>query len=867
MACIRAALLLAGLALFAAEAHGAAPPLRRADPLADRLPAVPIARLFKVRLRHPSHPDIASIAFSPDSRTLATGGAAGVYLWDANTGGQLRDLSAKDLDFACGVSFSPDGRQVAAGYYADDTGNLFVWDAATGKLLRSYAGHKGLPLATAFVDHGRILLSVGEDGKVCWWDVASGKRLRELDLAAEWRDPKSPTRFRKLIVAALAPDGSLVATRVVGTTADGKRTAQAVTAMWHLGRRKQAFRFERLGGRPAAIARRGGHLACITSSRGVEIYSAATGKFWKRLELPDVETVADVAFSDDGTLAAVAYPDFGVRLWDLRLDNLVRRFCPPIAPPEIGPPRLVLTALSPDARRLALTKGPQIYLWDTRTGKEIPGPPELSYPVDHLRFSADGKLLLSCSQATSPPYAGEAVRWNTKNWKQLSRRKLESNVSAAPVPISPDHRLMVRRDKAGDLLVCERAGGKVLRKLQLSYKEDGVPGGFFSPSNSFLVMPLDHGQTCWLLDVATGKEVLTLPKHIDENCLAFSPGDKAVAWYEKEDLVLVAEAATGKVKRRFRATPRPPGPHPEWAAALRFSPDNRFLAAWDHYGKAVVIWDLQTGNERHRLPGKRPHSHATYRVRLAYSPDGRTLGVLNTAGGCHVELWELATGELRQRVRGHRVPLKALAFSPDSRLLATGGEDVIVLIWDLTGHAFNGRPGVARFTPKQLNDLWDRLAEADPGRAHAAVWSLVAAPKDAVGLLRRLRPYPWVPKERIDRLLNIFDSYDRADREEATEGLEKMGEAAVPALRAALAKNPPPELRRRLARLLAQVRPRVPTAEQLRAVRAAEVLEQIATPDARALLKSLAEGARGAWITEEASAALRRLSARAKGAR
>jgi hypothetical protein len=79
----------------------------------------------------------------------------------------------------------------------------------------------------------------------------------------------------------------------------------------------------------------------------------------------------------------------------------------------------------------------------------------------------------------------------------------------------------------------------------------------------------------------------------------------------------------------------------------------------------------------------------------------------------------------------------------------------------------------------------------------------------------------------------------------------------------ALANNPSAEARRRLEPLLAKVERQELSSTALRQVRATEVLEHIATPEARDLLKNLAAGATEARLTQEAKAALERLERRA----
>jgi hypothetical protein len=95
-------------------------------------------------------------------------------------------------------------------------------------------------------------------------------------------------------------------------------------------------------------------------------------------------------------------------------------------------------------------------------------------------------------------------------------------------------------------------------------------------------------------------------------------------------------------------------------------------------------------------------------------------------------------------------------------------------------------------------------------------------------------------------------------RRQAEATLEKLGDLTEPALRKALADEPPLEVRQRLERLLAKHF--VPTVEQLRELRAVELLELIGTSEAREELQALARGVPDARLTSAAKSALSRLS-------
>jgi hypothetical protein len=89
-----------------------------------------------------------------------------------------------------------------------------------------------------------------------------------------------------------------------------------------------------------------------------------------------------------------------------------------------------------------------------------------------------------------------------------------------------------------------------------------------------------------------------------------------------------------------------------------------------------------------------------------------------------------------------------------------------------------------------------------------------------------------------------------------------LGDRATPALRRLLAGRLSPEARRRAEQLLARPDHLITDPEMLRGVRAVEVLERLATPDARQVLVELAGGDTDSRLTREAKSSLERLNRR-----
>lgn len=124
-----------------------------------------------------SSPD-PSVAFSPDSKTIAQGGYENsVGIWDLSSGRKLQTFLGHKGGVDS-VAFSPDGKMLASGSL-DNTVKL--WDIVSRKLVKSLEGHVNGLRVVRFLNDGRTLASCSSDGTVKLWDIASGKDVKTLD--------------------------------------------------------------------------------------------------------------------------------------------------------------------------------------------------------------------------------------------------------------------------------------------------------------------------------------------------------------------------------------------------------------------------------------------------------------------------------------------------------------------------------------------------------------------------------------------------------------------------------------------------------------------------------------------------------------
>jgi len=467
--------------------------------------------------------------------------------------------------------------------------------------------------------------------------------------------------------------------------------------------------------------------------------------------------------------------------------------------------------------------------------------------VASVAFSPDGKLLATAG-------GDNLVRLlDLATGKEMHRLEGHSGFIRTVV-FSPDGKLLVSAGNGPAALLWDTATGKEVR--QFGRHRNGFRLAAFSPDAKTLVTTaFDEHIGLW--DLATGKELHFFRAHPRvPYCVAFLPDSRAlVSGGDKEGTLRLWDVTTGKELRHWGDEAKGD------VQAVALSPDGRLLASTDH--KSIYLWEMTTGKEVHRLEG-----HTEQVTKLAFAPDGRTL--LSGGQDQMACLWETMTGKEVRRFRKHGGWVWGVAYAPTGRTVATASKDGTAVVWNLGSAAQVPVRRPTELTAAELAGAWRDLAGADAGRAFQSALTLSAAvPRQVVPFLReRLRPAP-VPRvdaARLDRLIRNLDDDEFSVRENAEKELEKLDEAAGPALRKAQANPPSLEARRRLEGLVTKLDTREISPERLQALRALRVLEELHTPETREHLKQLAGGAPDNVLTREAATVLARLARRQTGA-
>jgi WD40 repeat protein len=862
------------LALLIACAADAQPPTAQPPRPAPEpglpLPDGAVARIGRPRPEFPGA--VINVAFAPTGTTFVTTGNVAqklgtnrlVILWDAATGKEIRQFRGH-RDNVDALAFSADGKRIATGG-ADKTVRL--WKVETGVEIQVFTGHTATVLAVAYSPDGRQLASEAQDETIRLWDIETGNEVRRLP--GHTSQGTSNLRY--------SPDGQLLAAVGGGVGKDhfvrllDPKTGNLITRLTGPKADCESLDFSRDGSR----------LAAIDEDGMLWVWDVATGKELVRVQAHaspvgrQVQVGITVRFAPDGTLATGG-GDGLIHFWSAEGKRLRS---------AAGHPGNLVSeiAFSADGSILASAgHDASVKLWEVATGLELP---QSGGTVTQVALSADGKLLAASTGGTPPlplvpvakavptPTGSAGVRfWDPATGKEA----LPPLVTERPVgalAFAADGRTLITTDSVDELHFWDLETGKPLRVVgartgtpvtRLAVGPAGrlvaTAAGSTIGSTVRLWDPTAVGVAAAEPTTKFGPAATGIGKLTPLRAVAFSPGDTRVAVAGGDGRLHVWDIAAG---RELFATPAA-GLGPV-ANAVAWSPDGRSVATAGA-DVSLQVWEVASGHRRRPL-----FALPSVPWSVAFSPDGRILAAGGVTG--FVQLYDVRAGRELAIRPAHAGPVTFLAFTPDGRSLVSAGADLPIpnpkspnavvhgdttaLVWDV--HALvKDMPAIPRPTAADLDGLWAALKGDDAVKAHDAVWRLAAAPDLALLLLRERLPkvIPEGSGQRVLKLLADLDDDDFDVREKATAELIRMGQPAMGAVRSELATTRSREVRRRAEEIIAKLAAASPAgAEEILLARGFEVLQRLGTAEARALLEEWAKGPAASPLTHEAKATL-----------
>jgi len=250
-------------------------------------------------------------AVSPDGKLWASA-LKSITIWDAATGKRVRTLKGHKHDVNA-LCFSPDGARLASGSGANGTPGDFtvrLWDPhEDGKALLVLKGHEAPVLALRFVG-ADTLLSVDVNQNAFWWDLRKGTPEKKVALGAD-ADSCAGNMMGFDDRVSISPDGSRIASR----------NANSAAFLWD-SRTGKVLREVECDAFSVAVSADGATLCCITNEPAALTLWPAGRKAKALATVALRETSGAPCFSPDGEF--LAWPDGDlVRLRPLPLEARV----------------------------------------------------------------------------------------------------------------------------------------------------------------------------------------------------------------------------------------------------------------------------------------------------------------------------------------------------------------------------------------------------------------------------------------------------------------------------------------------------------------------------------------------------------------
>jgi WD40 repeat protein len=594
----------------------------------------------RVRVAVAAHPaPVSGVAWSADGRTVVTAGRdGGLAAWDAASG-ESKGRLAVGPD---AVQQLVAARQAPVGVATTESGKAVLWtvDPESGALgQRAVLADSGIN-DVAISDDGQVVAGAREAGPVGIW----GARGQE-GAAVEWDTDGARS-------VALSASGT---TLLIGTTAG-------------------ALAGPLRSGRPVLVSSYPGSTVQLSVDGSVALAAADTGEATLRRldegQQVDLPTAFEAALDPTGERALVGQVDGQVALVSpgAQPDWLLGRGTPAVS-----------LGFSSDGRLVAAAKlDGTITVWQAAGATPLTELRGSSASTLRIAFSPDGR------QLASGDGDGTVRVWSLPEQPlQLPLTAGMPSVVATSAAFSPDGETVLTADRGGlariwdshngtekpanDQCTVLPLGPHCLAAAALSAHYSPLTRAVYSPDGRLVATSSDRGRIV-VMDQAT-TEAFGRSPDIDGRVsdIAFSHDSRQLATADDGGAVRIIEATTGRVLTRL-------GVEESDVWAVTFAPGSGAVLAADSDG-LIRRWDLTPD------PAPRILLDAGDAVfDLAVEPSGRLAAA---ATGSGLVVLDPNDGHRVRSLGGHSGFVTAAAFSPDGRLLFSGGKDGTVRAWDV----------------------------------------------------------------------------------------------------------------------------------------------------------------------------------------
>ena len=638
------------------------------------LPEGAIARLGRGK--------ISDLAFSPDGESLAITTTIGVWIYEIATMEPIA-LWETERGLVSTVAFSPNGQWIATGNW---DGIIKIRETETQ---RCTAKIQGLSYrnALAFSSDSQYLAASGSGyGGAYVWDAETGRHVTSFGGAAPpKKGEQAPARF----LVRFSPDGQCLA-YVSGRI---ELAVRHIETKEHIARLKHVSKQRRIQG--FAFSPCGRFLAVSSQITSSKRQSTTELQVWnideETLEMTDSDYGGDKlipAYASDGTLRVADLHKDKVVLWDASRREPLDTF-------EYSGDARNACRFSSDGQQFAIATECEMHVW------HADAPLTVVSHLEHTKGKLETVFFMEGGKTLVSGHNGES---GIMCWDVVQRRVLRTlSPAGGRCVLSPcENMLAINVGENGEMIEVLKVASGIPMTTLTEHKQT-VTALAFSPTGEHLVSGDLEGNLC-VWSVESWRELRKFIGHTTWiTALAFHPSGEKVAtaardhtariWdFESgEQLALLPLAQESDVslyrgdqRQIRRILNRLSQGYSDKSAlhSINFSPSGDLIAGG--LFREIRLWDATTYETRMAIV---PPDSCQRPFALIFSPCGRYLvsGSWWQEGQqkVSIRLWEVSTGENIATFWSHPTDIHDLAFSPDGTLLASGGFEGTILLWDM----------------------------------------------------------------------------------------------------------------------------------------------------------------------------------------